>query len=265
MAVWDERVKTALDKQFPNEPHQKAIILGLWEKYAALKLPNHHFVSELTSGNKAKVFQRNWEMLLARHLDALGYKVNNVSKEGPDFWIEHEGKKIWIEAICPTPQSIPQHWLEHPKPGSPIKVHDVPHNEVLLRWTAAVKEKREKLEIYLRKKIVGTNDAYVIAVNGCQLGAWPPERGTSQFPYALEAVFPVGELTIPIDRATGAVGKPFYLFVRRSKLRQEHRFQQRCFSIRQTRPRGPTGPKDQAPRPSAQTDNSDSTMMEECP
>jgi hypothetical protein len=206
--LWNERVQHALDKQFLNAPHQKAIIVDLWNKYRSLGLPNAHFVSELSNGKRETVFQRVWEMMLARHLHALGYNPI-VSDEGPDFQIEHDGKKIWIEAICPKPEGLPQHWLRGPKPGE-LKVHDVPHNEVLLRWTAAIKEKCEKYGDYLQKRIVSECDAYIIAVNGCQLGVFPLDRGVSQFPYALEAVYPVGPLTVPIDKATRKVGQPFY-------------------------------------------------------
>jgi hypothetical protein len=207
LTLWNERVLAFLDKKFPNAPHYKASIVALWEKYAALGLPNAHFVSELTSGKKEVMFQRVWEMMLARHLDALGYSIT-TSDEGPDFRIEHEGQTIWIEAVCPEPKGIPQDWLEGPKPGE-FKVGSVPHTEVLLRWTAAIKEKSEKLQTYRKNGIVAANDAYVIAVNGCQLGALPLGHGVSQFPYALEAVYPAGPIAIAVDRTTGSFGQPF--------------------------------------------------------
>jgi hypothetical protein len=206
-ARWDAKVRAALERQFPDAPHFRGSILALWEKYCNLGLPNAHFVSELASGKSEVTLQRVWEMMLARHLDALGYRVTTSAK-GPDFRIEHGGKTIWVEAICPEPKGVPQHYLEGPKPGE-FKVGDVPHNEVLLRWTAAIKEKCEKLEGYRRAGIVGAGDGYIIAVNGCQLGALPLGHGVSRFPYALEAVYPVGPIAIPVDRATGAFGQPF--------------------------------------------------------
>jgi hypothetical protein len=206
-AKWDEKVRAALEKQFPDAPHFRNSILALWEKYCDLGLPNAHFVSELAGGKSEVTCQRVWEMMLARHLDALGYRVT-TSDEGPDFRIEHEGRTIWVEAICPEPKGVPQDYLEGPKPGE-FKVGDVPHNEVLLRWTAAIKEKCEKLEDYRKKGIVGAGDGYIIAVNGCQLGALPLQHGVSQFPYALEAVYPAGPIAIPVDKATGAFGQPF--------------------------------------------------------
>ena len=207
LTKWDAQVRAALEKQFPDAPHFRNSILTLWEKYCDLGLPNAHFVSELSSGKNEVTLQRVWEMMLARHLVALGYRVT-TSDEGPDFRIEHAGKTIWVEAICPEPKGVPQHYLEGPKPGE-VKVGDVPHNEVLLRWTAAIKQKCEKLEGYRKKGIVGAGDSYIIAVNGCQLGALPLDHGVSRFPYALEAVYPAGPIAIPVNKVTGAFGQPF--------------------------------------------------------
>lgn len=54
------------------------------------------------------------------------------------------------------------------------------------------------------KKIVESGDAYVIAVNGCQLrnGPFPNLFGISQFPFAAEAVFAIGPSQIKINRDT---------------------------------------------------------------
>lgn len=80
---------------------------------------------------------------------------------------------------------------------------------MLLRWTAAIKEKSEKLlggprgSGYLAKGIVGPRDSYVIAVNGRRLrGAFASLHGISQFPFAVEAAFAVGPLQLHIDPQT---------------------------------------------------------------
>jgi hypothetical protein len=207
LTLWDEKVKAALDRQLADAPNYKASVISLWEKYKELGLPNKHFVSELSSGKKETLLQRVWEMMLARHLDGLGYKVTSAD-EGPDFRIEHDGKILWVEAICPLPKGVPRDYVEGPKPGE-FKVGDVPHDEVLLRWTSAINEKRKKLDIYRKKGIVGPNDAYVIAVNGCQLGSLAVDRGVSQAPYALEAVYPAGPISVPVNKTTGAFGTPY--------------------------------------------------------
>jgi hypothetical protein len=75
LTKWDAQVRAGLEKQFPDAPHFRNSILTLWEKYCNLGLPNAHFVSELSSGKNEVTPQRVWEMMLARHLDALGYRV----------------------------------------------------------------------------------------------------------------------------------------------------------------------------------------------
>jgi hypothetical protein len=94
-------------------------------------------------------------------------------------------------------------------------VTDFPHESILLRWTAAIKEKTEKLigsasnpNIgYFHSGIVAPEDAYVIAVNGVLLrnGPFSSHLGISQFPFAIEAVFPVGPYQLTINRDTHQV------------------------------------------------------------
>ncbi|MDK4736235.1 hypothetical protein [Rhizobium sp. CNPSo 3490] len=93
-----------------------------------------------------------------------------------------------------------------------------PAEAVLLRWTAAIKEKAEKLRGnpsqgkagYLASGIVKEEDVYVIAVNGLLLrgggfgqgDGFPQLEGISQLPLAVEATYAVGPYTMQIDRNT---------------------------------------------------------------
>lgn len=217
-----------LDRKFPNEPNYKASLVALWRKYLELGLPNAHFVSEFTNGKKESIFQRAWEMMIARHLDALGYHITNL-EVGPDFRFERDGKTIWVEAISPEPKGLPEHWMTRPK-ADEFKVGDFPHNEILLRWTAAIKEKWQKLLDYQQKKIVAGSDAYVSALNGCQLGALPVNHGITRYPFAVEAVYPVGPLAYEDVLATPSspsgsasriritlLSRPQFLLIRRTR------------------------------------------------
>jgi hypothetical protein len=204
---WDAQVRGFLDRQYADAPNFKASLISLWETYLALGLPNAHFVSEFTNGKKECVLQRAWEMMVARHLKALNHKLTTAD-EGPDFRFEQNGLIVWVEAISPEPKGLPAHWMESPKPNE-TKVGDFPHNEILLRWTAAFKEKWEKLGKYREAGIVGEKDAYVIAINGCQLGALPMHYGISRYPFAVEAVYCVGPVAININKDTGQLGKAF--------------------------------------------------------
>jgi hypothetical protein len=206
-AQWNAQVLRFLEEHYANAPNYRASLVALWRKYQSLGLPNAHFVSEFTSGKKTVVFQRAWEMMLARHLDAQHHHLTTAD-EGPDFRFEHNGLIVWVEAISPEPTGLPDDWLEPLKPGE-FKVGNVPHQEILLRWTAAIKAKWDKLKGYRAKNIVGSNDAYVVAVNGCQLGRFPLEHGVSRFPYAVEAVYALGPIAMTVNQDTGRIGKPF--------------------------------------------------------
>ena len=146
-------------------------------------------------------------MMLASHVDALGFALTSAD-EGPDLRIVHDGRVIWVEAVCPTAAGLPEQWMR-PLDAGEFVVGDVPHNEVLLRWTASIDEKRKKLTGYRKNGLVRPEDAYVIAVNGGQLGRLPLNEGISQLPYALEAVYPAGPTSIEINRATGQFVRSF--------------------------------------------------------
>jgi hypothetical protein len=98
--------------------------------------------------------------------------------------------------------------MELPLPNT-TSVESWPHDAIALRWTAAFKEKAQKLAAYQRQGIVPENDAYVIAIHGGQLGALPLDHGISRYPLVLEAVFPLGPLAVSVDRSTGKVGNAF--------------------------------------------------------
>jgi hypothetical protein len=153
-------------------------------------------VKELTSGDEGKFWQRAWEMLLHDHLARLGHGLYS-NNEGPDFAIRSKGMTVWVEAVVPTPIGVPNEWLEVPPPR--FGARKVPHEEMLLRWTSALKEKRDRLEGraqgargYGAKGIVQNCDSYVVAINACRLSSLGQEKGASGLPLAVEAVFPVG-------------------------------------------------------------------------
>jgi len=170
-------------------------------------LADPKFVKELTSGENSKFWACISEALLADRLRDKVFPKRPVVGEGPDFLVMDGGLKVWIEVICPEARRVPEDWLTFKK-----GITDFPHVDLLLRWTAAIKEKAEKLignadgtiKGYLQAGVVASNDAYVIAVNGCQLrnGPFPALLGISQFPFAAEAVFAFGPLELKISRET---------------------------------------------------------------
>lgn len=171
-------------------------------------LADPKFVVELTSGSDSKFWSGVSEALLAEWLRDKTFPARSKSGQGPDLLVMDGDRKVWIEVICPEPSGLPATWLNI-EPG---KVGNFPHQEILLRWTSAVKEKAEKLlgsadgkvKGYIEKGVVAADDTYVIAINGCRLrhGPFSALLGISQFPFAAEAVFPIGPYQLQINKET---------------------------------------------------------------
>lgn len=170
-------------------------------------------VAEVTSGDDGKLCARVWEAMLYRHLSTLGFEfrktdVMKSGNPGPDFCIVHKGQIIWIEAVTPAPEGILQDWLAPPILGE-LKMASKPYEQMLLRWTSVLKDKRDKLKSYVEKNIVDPKDCTVIAINSCRLSDFAKDDlGNSRFPFAVEAVFTVGPLAYPITQDGQPGGEP---------------------------------------------------------
>jgi hypothetical protein len=204
LARMDDKVRSFLAAQFAHAPLLQAEQTELWPTFRDLGLPNDDFIAEFTNGKPASLAQRTWEMLLARHLHLEGHTLS-CPNGGPDFRFDLDGRTVWVEAVAPEPKGLPPDWLN----PSFTEAQTFPHQQILLRWTTALDAKWKKLLEYRAKGIVAAADAYVIAINGCQLGRFPETRGISQMPFGVEAVFPVGPLAYRIDRDTAKIRDGF--------------------------------------------------------
>lgn len=200
-----------INHRFPGS-HEKTIayrqeLIRVCTDFVNSGYADSNFMSRLTSGHDPTFWSCLSEALLADRLKNHSFPPRPRIGEGPDFLITDGEKRIWIEVICPEPRGVPSDWTTLSE-----DVTDFPHESILLRWTGAIKEKAEKLigsprnpnSGYLHSGLVAPDDAYVIAVNGVQLrnGPFSSHLGISQFPFALEAVFPVGPYQLTIDRNT---------------------------------------------------------------
>jgi hypothetical protein len=176
----------------------------LCHNFLAKGLGDINSENRLCSLDDNTFWQQLSEVVIADQMEKVGLSLSRQSA-GPDFLIEHQQKRIWVEVICPTPTGIPADWLDPPNG----RAYALPHADLLLRWTSAIKEKAEKLigkpgipqSGYLHKGYVGENDAYVIAINGRLLRAgWPQIEGISQWPFVVEATFSVGPFALTLDR-----------------------------------------------------------------
>ena len=162
------------------------------------------FVDELQLGER-KFWACASEALVSARLSEKVFPDRKCGY-GPDFLVMDGERRVWIEVVCPEAMRVPDDWLR-PEPNH---VHTLPDRELLLRWTAAIKQKANALlgaddgtPGYLAKAVVDVGDAYVIAVNACRLrsGPFPSLFGISGFPFAAQAVFPIGprQLTLNAD------------------------------------------------------------------
>ncbi|OQW75203.1 MAG: hypothetical protein BVN35_08860 [Proteobacteria bacterium ST_bin11] len=205
------RILQYLEQKYPGNSERaifRAETIRLCQEFIQSGYADGKFEHELTSDQTSKFWSSLSEALIFEQLKGKNFLSRPNIGIGPDFLIECDGRKLWIEVICPTHSGIPDDWLniQLDKGSSP------PDTEILLRWTSAYKEKAEKLlgnpsgkpTGYLANGIVSEQDLYVIAINGCQLrhGPFSALHGMSQFPYAAEAVFPIGPYQVHLDRAT---------------------------------------------------------------
>jgi len=208
------QIEAYLEHRYPENQEVRKSLVNLVHNYAEWGLKDSKFESDFTSGRDEQFYGYIWEMVLASHLIDQGLDIHS-GDEGPDFGFPYHDQKVWVEATCPAPEGIPDDWFHISAIGDTPLVKSVPHEQILLRWTSALKEKKEKLTGrfqtnrnwkpgYLENGVVGVTDPYVVAVSACRLGPTSIHlsEGISQLPYAVEASFPVGPIEVVVDRGT---------------------------------------------------------------
>jgi hypothetical protein len=189
----------------PGDETVRQRVLEICQWYIDAGLGDADANLRLASADDATYWQQLSEVLVANELVQAGLAPSR-KPSGPDFLIEHGGRRVWIEVVCPEPKGIPTDWLTPTE-----EVVSLPHEQIILRWTSAIKEKFEKLTGklgrpetgYLAKGVVAPDDGYVIAVNGRLLrDRFPQIFGISQYPFAVEVTLAVGPFSIHIDRDT---------------------------------------------------------------
>jgi type I restriction enzyme S subunit len=79
----------------------------------------------------------------------------------------------------------------------------VPDQEIVLRYRSAISEKFDnKYQRYLTTGAVSSSDPYLIAINSCKIDA---DIAPSDPPRILQAVLPLGDRQITLDKVTMAV------------------------------------------------------------
>jgi hypothetical protein len=166
---------------------------ALWARYQPSQDPN--FLTDA----RQHFLQRFWEMYLFVALQEQGLNPQKGQALGPDFYLEIDGRRFWIEAIAPDAgegeDRVPE---THYAPPGEVVAREVPRREILLRYTHALAAKRDKWLGWLAKGVVASTDGYLVAIDG---------RGCNDFhdgviPLFIEAFLPFGHLTLMINKVT---------------------------------------------------------------
>jgi hypothetical protein len=149
---------------------------------------------------------RFWEMYLATRLLAGRRKLIPRAElrtaqrdKGPDVCITKSRRKIWVEAIAPSPgddknlDRVPDLFL------GGDDVQDMPRRQIELRITGALSTKLKAFQKYKEEGIVGENDSCIVAVSASQFAL---EAAGEGLPHAVRAVYPFGEEFVELNRRT---------------------------------------------------------------
>ncbi len=172
----------------PKRIDARNFVEAMWKQYAPYAEPG------FLSNARKHLHQRTWEMYLACVFLQHGLEIQKKTRaKGPDIQLLNHGRTIWIEATTRTSgtekDAVP--------PLEEGKVQDVPKNQIILRLTAAIKDKFEQYKIWREENIIGTKDCFVIAVNGGNIRSIFPDR---PIPYIVSSVFPFGDLVVTMDK-----------------------------------------------------------------
>lgn len=104
--------------------------LQIFEPIESSQLGDGDAEQKLCSIDDAVYWQQLSEVLLAHRLTRFGVRLAH-HQIGPDFLLESDGKRIWVEVIYPELRGVPATWLN----AQSGEAYSLPHEAILLRWT----------------------------------------------------------------------------------------------------------------------------------
>lgn len=174
------------------------------EKFAISDAADQNYLDALAAGDEGQFWSRVWEAMLHSRFDGLGWQVSGKGT-GPDFEVQSSAGPVLVEATVPSPEGIPDDWLTYQQGVMP----NFPHEEMLLRWTSSLADKRKKHVNDVAKNAASADTPFVIAINSRRLGHFSQEDGISGWPFAVEATFPIGPMAVKVDTETSELGEAF--------------------------------------------------------
>lgn len=191
---WCQRYLTVRDSDDLVAANVRERVDGLWNIYKPYA--DYNFADQFGR----HIDQRFWEMYLACTFLNLGYELM-PRPGGPDICTSHQNRRVWIEAIAPTPGQA-----DHPDRVPALETDDagwVPEQKIIMRYTAAVREKKARFNDYENRRLIEPGDICIIAVSGASMQLWG--SGADDVPYIVQAVYPIGKFYVRISPDTRKV------------------------------------------------------------
>jgi hypothetical protein len=124
------RIAAHLTEIYPDKSERVAafrtFVVDICARFIQLGLADHHFVERVCSQDRHRHWQALSEPLVAHEFLVAGIELH-PSPTGPDLVFEHEGRRIWVEITCPTPNDVPAEWLN---PQGIDFVVSMPHHAI---------------------------------------------------------------------------------------------------------------------------------------
>ncbi len=161
----------------------------LWDKFSPFA--DTSFPDEFTR----QLHSRFFEMYLGNQLLEMGFiLMPRETVMGPDLHFMINSTHVWIEAIAPNEgdgdDTVPD-IMNH------SRFEPIPEEKIILRFTNAISAKQERLVEYIKKRIVGLNDAYIVAINSRSVPI--VILNADPIPAIVKSVYPVGKQIITLD------------------------------------------------------------------
>lgn len=163
---------------------------------------------------KINTIQRWWELYLATLFLRKNYQLGCHLNRGPDFNLEYNKQNIWIEAVSATCGD--SNSLDYKQPFFTDDVDEeklirkYQTEEIKLRLSNAFISKKEKVDRYLKDKIIKSDEPIIIAINGSKLDAMYDEM--------LRYLFAIGDQVLKINTANKKSSSNIPIFERQTSI-----------------------------------------------
>jgi len=141
-------------------------------------------------------------------VDTMKFELGDHSDVGPDIFLSDIN--AWAEVITPTdgelgnPNTVPKMNMG--------ETSRFPSDQIMLRLSAAFKEKAEKFRNYLSDEIVSSSQPLIICISGGGLADNLPLYAQGSYPGIVKTLFPIGDLTYRYNLQTRKLQDPYHKF-----------------------------------------------------